>query len=1331
MSKGKSKRRHKHERGSGAASIAGYDYQIDVSVWLALDLVLANKFARELVLEPATEEDIEADLGEYEPSRITRTAPLEDYRIIVQAKSRAGDAWTVSGIKTLLKHGKVRESAEKRLADPRARYLLVTTAGLNGGIRGLSVRRAGSWPPASNMPASIESALPAGSAGRVAIIANQDEERLASDIKNLLTESFRVPNARWPECRQALREGARARMRGAGGGCWKRAELEQVIRHYEGYIASSPELEHYVHPTNWAALRAAISERHAALIIGQSGTGKTLATKKLFDELSVIVPGLSLVPVTLGPPQLRDDRTDPPVFYEIEDPWGRFDFDPKSRPWNDQLARFFSGARHDRVIVATSRLDVAQSSGALESLEPWLVALEAEHYGTIERQQLYKTRIEALPRKLQVVAKRGQAMVLKELATPLEIQKFFDALPTLDPKELGNPQKLVTEAVRRAHLNSIESTVINQIQERNDVRAAAVVWGLLKANDKLSLHLLRFVEEELEKRGSQFEKGIFPLVTFFIAARNLRQSETTVTYYHPRVEAGIERALQGDRIVAKKTLSVLVDVLLSAEGSDETWGAGAAARLIAATDRLPALKPEPSQTSQEKIDSWLASELMNDEKRFESSLRVAAAAGSSKSDVSEVARFLLHRSDQPFRSFPRWAPPPDLHEDWYSRMRAQPAVKSLIETFIKVVLPTERDDFEKSFAKEAERVAPGLTGAFLTAAATAVQFGVTCTSDAIAEGAINDLDAFESIVDAAVEVLTPTDAGRQEAEAIHLAIINGEYSEDYAEFLANNDDGYTAGEFLQAYVNRVRTSGDWRRLATHRHRDRLLFYWFRALAEEPEPAPQEVVGAFENGRGTEYEALMWQVINKAWEPLFLGALLESVFEGNSDSEVRIAALGCLVERAPSEAPAIWRRLEEQKNQARLVELAVDLGELRHQESRVDSEQHAEAVLAIVSTLPADLAEISDAAFALVTKKTPALSESALKLVESIIDPHEGIMAFRVRLDEHLRLDVANDVLRLLANTENQETAGWAIGAAIRHSMTHEVNAALTHKFANVVAQALEAVVTPMAAPLPERILALASAKGSPVRRTLVRVLDAKPHPDHLPVLMQLAGDKWSDVFGAYGDEDRHPIARAAVSIIAKIGAKQPAIVEELYRISIDTRDSSLRYEIFRLLVDTADSVIQEQLFELSINPGRLKVRRAAAFALLAGATHVAKSVLARITVEILSTKIEAVASLLLILLAAKADVRIVIKAAQTLATNGQRRVLLLLAIWVLRERDSSAAQRIASMLPKGHLAVDWALGREIGDFNDGLLDDLGDPICIEEVMHFMRPGEKTDMINLS
>jgi hypothetical protein len=45
---------------AGASALSGFEYQIDVSIWLALDLVLASKLAPECVLEPLSQEDFEA-----------------------------------------------------------------------------------------------------------------------------------------------------------------------------------------------------------------------------------------------------------------------------------------------------------------------------------------------------------------------------------------------------------------------------------------------------------------------------------------------------------------------------------------------------------------------------------------------------------------------------------------------------------------------------------------------------------------------------------------------------------------------------------------------------------------------------------------------------------------------------------------------------------------------------------------------------------------------------------------------------------------------------------------------------------------------------------------------------------------------------------------------------------------------------------------------------------------------------------------------------------------------------------------------------------------------
>lgn len=1309
--------------GSGGHSIAGYEYQIDVSIWLALDLVLANRLTQELVLEPASEEDIEADLADAEPGRLTNRAVLNGYRLVVQAKLRGGDAWTVAGVKALLKHGDARPSAAKRLENGDVRYLLVTSAGLNGGTRGLQVRRAGSWPKATGMPATIKSALPAGSAARVAIIGNEDPERLATDINSILTDSFRIPRSKLDKCRQALREQARARIGGAGGGRWTRSQLEQVIRRHDGYIASSPELDHYVAPTNWGELRTAISDKYAAIVIGQSGTGKTMATRKLYEELRKEVPGLARVPITLGPEQLRDDTTEPPVLYDIEDPWGRYDFDPKSRPWNDQLAQFFARARPDRMIVATSRLDVAHSSGALDTVKPWIIGLEAEHYGRVERRRLYRTRIDALPRKLQALARDSEGTVLTELATPLEIQKFFDALPTLDDKERRNPARLVTEAIQRAHQDSIERTVVDQIEERQDVRAAAVLWGLLKANDKLPLRLLRQIEEDIAEQGSHFEKGVSPLAAFFVAARNLRQVDSTVTYYHPRVEAGIEQALNRDRLTALRTLRLLIDSLVSPNGPDGLWGVATSARLLLALERTPTLKPMPSATAQVKIDAWLREELASGGKEFEATLRLAGAAGSLDSNESEVARFLLHRPNRNFGGMHLWGPPAH-DEAWYVRMRADPRVKAVVETFIRDVLPRDRDDFNAGFVKEAERVAPGLTGAFLDAAAIAVHYGYTNTHDAIAEGALADLDAFEKIVDTAIEVRTPSEADLQRAVATRLAIANGEYSEDYVEHLADDDDGWTAGEFLEAYVRRVRATVGWRQLVEHRHRDQLLWYWFREMANDDVLVFDELYGAFTVGLGTENEDEVWYILTKAWDHAFEQALVDRIAESSDSPKVRLAALTCLAERASERLPAICQLLADRGQEGRLIEIAIELGEIRLKRSTFAGARHSEAGSRASALLPDLFKQVSDDLIAMDTGAPSTLSEDARQLLARVVPTSEEVRLFRVRMDERLPMFVPDDAQWLLANTEDASSAVEAIKFAIRHGMSAEIEAGLNHRFADVVARSMTAVAASMVPPLPDPLLDLARHRGSPVRRALAELLNAKSHPSHLPALLVLAGDEWSPRSSYYGEEDDYPIAQTALKAIAQLGAIEDEVAEALYRLAINTRDSDVRHQIFVLLVRVADARFQGDLFELAVSPGRRTMRQAAANALMVGHEYVVPEVVGQINQQLLLTRIEVVASRLLLLMAARGTIEQVMEIVEAISTSEKRRVLLLLVIWVVRDRDASAADRIARMLPVNHAGVRWALAGAQGQLDDAALDDLGDTSSVDQVLLFMRPSEK-------
>lgn len=227
------------EGGAGNWALLGYDYQVDVSVWLALDLMVAARLTSEMTLEHVSEEDVEAEVDEFEPE------PTADgilvwggYRLVVQVKRRTGNAWTEARFLSLLRHGKRRRSAIERLEHDRtARYLLVTSAALNDPVRALGVRRAGAWPAASRVPPAI-AAAGTDIAGRLAVVGGHDDERVVRDVKDLLLERFRVPRARWEGALDALRRAAWARMRGVAGGVWTREDVERLIAEHEGLLVT-------------------------------------------------------------------------------------------------------------------------------------------------------------------------------------------------------------------------------------------------------------------------------------------------------------------------------------------------------------------------------------------------------------------------------------------------------------------------------------------------------------------------------------------------------------------------------------------------------------------------------------------------------------------------------------------------------------------------------------------------------------------------------------------------------------------------------------------------------------------------------------------------------------------------------------------------------------------------------------------------------------------------------------------------------------------------------------------------------------------------------------
>ena len=88
---GTGKTRSTARTGTAAAS-DGLIYQLDVSILISLDLLLASQVSRALTLEPANQEDLELDV-EDEPGVLAEHIELDAYQLIVQCKLRNTGLW--------------------------------------------------------------------------------------------------------------------------------------------------------------------------------------------------------------------------------------------------------------------------------------------------------------------------------------------------------------------------------------------------------------------------------------------------------------------------------------------------------------------------------------------------------------------------------------------------------------------------------------------------------------------------------------------------------------------------------------------------------------------------------------------------------------------------------------------------------------------------------------------------------------------------------------------------------------------------------------------------------------------------------------------------------------------------------------------------------------------------------------------------------------------------------------------------------------------------------------------------------------------------------------
>ena len=644
-------------RKSGNPGFSGYEYQIEVTVWVALDLMLAKAVTDEVVIEPRSEEDLEAAVKDPAAASLGLSVVGARLDLILQAKTRTGSPWPSSAIADVLL-GKDADSADqgKRRSRPLAmlqedlqrRYVFVTNEASAKGLRPHEGENLFDFPEVDQLPphsrAGYDSASQASLAPRIVLLTGVTHEVLTSRIGTLLTQHGHVSNAKHNECLRDLREAVRRRIAGAHEGRWTRSDVMEVLVCYGGSLAPTRDMDHYVQPKSFEAIKAQLDKAYAVVIAGPSGTGKTLTADIIELELRSGAPAFDVIGEENGPGFIRRNLTRAdPVLFHLRDPWGGNRLTPGADRWSGELPKLLDNAGPGRRFLITSRSDVLQSAGheLMKALQPYIVSIEVQDYGRERLAAIYDGIAADLGDYALRLAAQHRDRALVELTRPYEVKRFLVALSR---ENLEKPRRIDT-ILADSQIEAIANVLTEQLAPfgPDGAEAAAVIWALLSARGAVARDVFVKLGRRLRSAHPNLRPDIDGLIDFLVAGQNLRQYGVALAFYHPSVEEGLRLTFLNLPRDAERILSKTVDVLLAWDRAGEDWGVETGVDVLRASAKVEQLELSLSPITVRRLDHYLEIVALSAEKRadFERALRDLKEFGSQDHPPAQLARILI------------------------------------------------------------------------------------------------------------------------------------------------------------------------------------------------------------------------------------------------------------------------------------------------------------------------------------------------------------------------------------------------------------------------------------------------------------------------------------------------------------------------------------------------------------------------------------------------------------------------------------------------------------------------------------------------------------------
>ena len=742
----------------GQHSYRCYEFQIIATADLALVLMLDQTLCQSIVVEPESDEDVEAKL-DVDPERAgaavtPQAGPLS---LVIQIKHR-GTPWTQAPFVEVLQ-GKSKKATgagpvrrirplERLAKDPALRFVLLTDAQLNEQVKDFAIDTLGADSKATALPDGIDPLPPnpAELAKRIGARTGEKVELLLLRIARVLRERGNVPEGRIEGCTKAMKEAVRSRLLGEAGS--QALTLEQVwdIVDAHGGVRPITRDVAFVPPANFAKLMDRLESRHALVLTGMTGTGKTEAAEEIVYRLRTGSDKYDLVRASDGIDAVREKLRAPGrhVFY-LSDPWGSHAVSEDAKAWRSAVPQFLRHSSPTKKFVVTSRagvMDDALGAKGTEDLARWTVSLSAADYPLPLRERILNASLVGCSPAQLAFAKENSAEILAGIETPQSLVDFARELRQAAAPRKEDLRPMIQGSVAAA----VSERLYQELRERaqGEVGGAVLLWAMLIARADLTDANVAEWRDAAKAGSYTHELEPRKVIRWLNASGWVFVRSGTYVIHPTRVEA--LEALVGDEPELAGDLLSSVLSGLAERGRPELVTA-----LIRTCRARRVQVPGAAAEAAEKFlrERWSASGRYGAEEAL-----ADLAELSTQEDVTrKLAQILTARDHAGRKRLGSSWRRPSLSKLEQESLRSSPETCRFAEHFVRRVLPTESFDEPYDPADVAEFFASlgcDLDAAFVDAAEAAIQMGGSTAT--LTRYALRNADApFDRLIGAALD----------------------------------------------------------------------------------------------------------------------------------------------------------------------------------------------------------------------------------------------------------------------------------------------------------------------------------------------------------------------------------------------------------------------------------------------------------------------------------------------------------------------------------------------------------------------------------------------------